>query len=316
MIQNPTIVFLDVSTVGQVGNISKLAALGKYIAYDYTLNDQRIERLKGCQVAITNKVIIDREVMDACDDLKLVCVAATGMNNIDLEYAAKKGIIVRNVAGYSTESVAQTTFAMLFYMMHKIGYYDRYVKEGEYSRSRIFTHFGSEFWELKNKRFGIIGMGAIGRRVATIAQAFGSEIGYYSTSGSNLSAGFLHLSLNELLSTSDVISIHCPLNEKTKDLLGLVQLKLLKRSCYLLNIGRGGIINEEALAIAIDNDWIAGAALDVLNKEPIDSNNPLLKVKKLDKLLITPHIAWASIEARNLLIDKIESNINDFLEAQ
>jgi lactate dehydrogenase-like 2-hydroxyacid dehydrogenase len=232
------------------------------------------------------------------------------------DLAAKKGIVVRNVAGYSTESVAQTTFAMLFHLLYKIGYYDHYVKGGEYSQSKIFTHFGSEFWELKNKRFGIIGMGAIGKRVASIALNFGCEIVYFSTSGSNLNAGFLHLSLIELLSTSDIVSIHCPLNENTRDLIGQTHLKLMKPSSYLLNTGRGGIINEEALAFAIDNDWIAGSAVDVLMKEPIDSNNPLLRVNKVNKLLITPHIAWTSIEARNLLIDKIVSNISDFLGGQ
>jgi lactate dehydrogenase-like 2-hydroxyacid dehydrogenase len=315
-ISKPKIVFLDSSTVGKVENLSKLAGIGEYTAYDYTLPEQRIERLKDCQIVITNKVVIDKEVMDTCPDLKLICIAATGMNNVDLEYAALKDIVVKNVAGYSTDSVVQSTFAMLLSLMHSVAFYDNYVKSGDYAQSRIFTHLGPAFWELKNKRFGIIGLGTIGKRVAAIARAFGAEVVYYSTSGKNLDAGFLHLSLAELLCTSDVLSIHCPLNDKTTNLIGAEQLKLMKPTCYLLNMGRGGIINEEALAEAIDKDWIAGAAIDVLMQEPIRNNNVLLNIKKKDKILITPHIAWTSIESRNLLINKIISNIIDFLENQ
>jgi lactate dehydrogenase-like 2-hydroxyacid dehydrogenase len=314
--QIPKIVFLDASTVGKVEMLSKLNLLGEYIAYDYTSTGERKERLRGCQIAITNKVVIDKEIIDNCRDLKLICIAATGMNNVDLEYASKKGIIVRNVAGYSTESVTQTTFAMLFHLIHKLEYYDRFVKEGEYQKSSIFTHLGPDFMELKGKRFGIIGMGAIGKRVAMIAQAFGSEIIYYSTSGTNNNAGYLLVTLNELLKTSDVVSIHCPLNEQTRNLLDEAQIRLMKSTAYLLNAGRGGIINEDALATALNNDWIKGAAVDVLVKEPINSDNPLLKIKNTDKILITPHIAWTSVEARNILIEKIVLTIRDFLESR
>jgi lactate dehydrogenase-like 2-hydroxyacid dehydrogenase len=312
-INKPKIVFLDASTVGRVENLSKLNGLGEYISFDYTSSEERIPRLKGCQIAITNKIIINKEVMDACPDLKLICISATGMNNVDLPYATKKGIIVKNVAGYSTESVAQTTFAMLFHLIHKLVYYDLYVKTGGYSKSRIFTHFGPEFRELSKKRFGIIGMGAIGKRVAVIAEAFGSEIVYNSTSGTNKNAGFIHLSLHELLSSSDIVTIHCPLNENTVNLLDETRLKLMKSTSILINVGRGGIINEDALAKAIDNNWIAGAALDVLAKEPIGIENPLLKLKNADKILITPHVAWTSVEARYRLIENIVSTIKDFL---
>jgi len=188
----------------------------------------------GRNVVITNKVVIDREVMDACPGLKLICIAATGMNNIDLDYAAQKGITVKNVAGYSTDSVAQCTFAMLFYLLHAGRYYDDYVRSGQYTASPIYTHLGREFWELKDKLFGIIGMGTIGRRVAEVASAFGAKIAYFSTSGKNLQAqGYPHLPLPELLERADVVSIHCPLNDQTRNLLTESRLRLMKPTAYL-----------------------------------------------------------------------------------
>jgi glycerate dehydrogenase len=251
--------------------------------------------------------------MDACSRLKLVCVAATGMNNVDLEYARQKDIEVRNVAGYSTESVAQSTFSMLFYLLHKSRYYDEYVLSGDYVKSPVFTHSGPSFWELKNKTFGIIGMGTIGSRVAQLATAYKSRVIYYSTSGKNREAGYKNVDLKELLKTSDVISIHCPLNDQTHNLIGSQELDMMKPEVILLNMGRGGIVNEKALANAIDTKQISGAAVDVLTSEPIKHDNPLVKVENKDRLFITPHIAWASIESRRLLVEKISQNIIDFL---
>ncbi|MGD2036193.1 MAG: NAD(P)-dependent oxidoreductase, partial [Bacteroidales bacterium] len=201
------IAFLDALTLGEV-NLSGLEELGNLTCYEMTPPEKVIQRLKGIQVAITNKVIIDREIMEACPDLKLICIAATGMNNIDLASAKEKGIEVKNVAGYSTDSVAQSVFAMLFYLLHRSRYFDEYVKSGAYLSSPVFTHHGRSFWELKNKRFGIIGLGTIGHRVAEIAGAFGAEVVYHSTSGKNTGNDYLHLGLETLLSTSDVISVH------------------------------------------------------------------------------------------------------------
>jgi len=314
--KKPKIVFLDVSTIGEVYNLYHFEEIGNFITYENTKPDQRLERMSDCQIVITNKVVIDREVIDSSPSLELICVAATGMNNIDTEYAKEKGIIVKNVAGYSTESVAQSTFSMLFYLMHSTLYYHRYVKDGRYAQSEIFTHHGPPFIELKGKQFGIIGLGAIGKRVAFLAEAFGSSVIYFSTSGRNTDTNFKHISLDNLLSISDIVSIHCPLNEQTKNLLDTEKLKLMKPTSYLLNTSRGGIIDEFALAKALDNEWITGAALDVLSKEPIDPDNPLLKIKLKDKILITPHIAWSSKEARTLLIEKIIENIRDFLSCQ
>jgi glycerate dehydrogenase len=303
-------VFLDAVTVGGVDNLYEISSLGEYASYEITQPSDRIKRIMGHNVVITNKVLINRDVMDACPELELICIVATGMNNVDLDYAAQKGIVVKNVAGYSTESVTQCTFSLLLYLLNAGRYYDDYVKSGQYAASPVFTHLGREFWELAGKRFGIIGMGTIGRRVATVASAFGAKIAYYSTSGKNLdAAGFPHLSLEELLQTSDVVSIHCPLNDQTRNLLTESRLRMMKRSAYLLNMGRGGIVDEAALARMIDENRIAGAALDVLAAEPIATDSPLLKVLNKEKLYITPHIAWASREARRLLISRTAQNI-------
>lgn len=308
-------VFLDTETVGNVDNLAEISSLGEYTGCGLTEPARRIERIRGHNVVITNKVIIDRDVMDACPELELICIVATGMNNVDLDYAAEKGITVKNVAGYSTESVAQCTFSMLFYLLNASRYYDDYVKSGQYAISPVFTHLGREFCELNNKLFGIIGMGAIGKRVAQVARAFGAQVVYTSTSGQNLEAtGYQHLPLEELLRTADVVSIHCPLNDRTRNLLSETHLRLMKPTAYLLNMGRGGIVDEAALALILDEDRIAGAALDVLTAEPITEDNPLLKVHHKTKLFITPHIAWASREARRLLITRTAENIRSYFE--
>ncbi len=304
-------VFLDAATIGRVDNLDRITSLGEYTSWDLTAQGERIGRIRGHNVVITNKVVIDREVMDACPELTLICIVATGTNNVDLAYAAEKGISVKNVAGYSTESVAQCTFAMLFYLLHASRYYDDYVKAGRYAASPMFTHLGREFRELAGKRFGIIGMGAIGKRVAQVASAFGAEVVYTSTTGKNLNAGYRHLPVDELLASADVVSVHCPLNEQTRNLLGEVRLRLMKPTAYLLNMGRGGIVDEEALARLLDDNRIAGAALDVLAVEPIAKDSPLLRIRDKEKLYITPHIAWAGKEARRRLVDRTAENIRN-----
>ncbi len=310
------IVFLDKSTVGNVSNLGLLEEFGTVSYYEETSPDQTIERSYGADIIITNKVIIDRKVMDANPDIKLICIAATGMNNVDLEYAVEKGIIVKNVSGYSTHSVTQSTFAMLFVLLNSIPYYDHYVKSGAYSKSHIFTHHGREFSEIKGKTFGIIGMGVIGQSVARIADAFGCKVVYSSTSGKNTNQGYPCLDLDKLLSTSDIVSIHAPLNEKTNNLINLYKLKIMKPTALLINAGRGNIVNEQDLAYAIDQNLIAGAALDVFGKEPIQADNPLLSVKNKDRLIMVPHIAWASKESRETLINGIYRNIAEFVEGR
>jgi glycerate dehydrogenase len=288
--------------------------LGNLTVYQTTLPAQRIDRIKGKEIVITNKVIINREVLVACPSVKLICIAATGMNNVDLEFAAESGIQVRNVAGYSTESVVQHTFSMLFYLMGNLTYYDRYVKDGHYASSGLFTHHGRPFHELAGSNYGIIGMGTIGRRVAATATTFGAAVLYHSTTGRNSDSGFPSVSLHELLDGSDVISIHCPLTDETRNLIGYNEIRKMRKNAYLLNLGRGGIINETQLAQALEEGLLAGVALDVLEKEPPEASNPLFKISRPEKLLITPHIAWASCESRNRLMAGIIRNISEYLE--
>jgi glycerate dehydrogenase len=309
------IVFLDAKTVGEVSNFRVLEKQGSLTIYEKTLPSEVISRCLGQDVIITSKVHMSKEVMSQLPDLKLICVAATGLNNIDLDAAEKLNIQVKNVAGYSTESVAQLTFAMLLHLVNHIHYYDEYVKSGAYPKSDIFTHFGPAFWELNGKRLGIIGLGNIGRRVAQIAHSFGMEVVFHSTTGRNNNVNYKRFDLDTLLGTSDVVSIHAPLTDQTRGLINYEKIHKMRPCAILLNTGRGGIIVESDLARALDENLIGGAGIDVLEQEPPAASNPLFKIKDKEKLLLTPHIAWTSIEARQRLISRLAKNIEEFRKA-
>jgi glycerate dehydrogenase len=306
------IVFLDTKTVGNVPNLTLFKEFGEFTEYSLTLPNERIERIKDADIVITNKVIIDKEIMDQCPRLKLICVAATGVNNIDVAYAQIKGIEVRNAENYSTESVAQMTTGMILNLVNQLNYFDRYVKSGAYTQSDMFTHLGPTIYELKNKQLGIIGLGTIGKRVAAIMEEFGMQIVYYSTSGKNNNNDYRKMELEDLLFTSDIVTIHAPLNDKTRNLITLAKLKMMKPAAFIINAGRGGIINEHDLVEAINLQIIAGAGLDVYENEPMNNDSPILKLLYPERLILTPHVAWASIEARTLLIEKIADNIKQF----
>lgn len=308
------IVLLDYSTLGNIRGLEKLNDLGEFEYYEYTSPEERVSRIEGAEIVITNKVVIDQNVIDSNPKLKLICILATGVDNVDVAYAKTKGVQVKNVSGYSTQSVAQHTFACLLSLIHQIQFYDHYVKSGEYAKSKIFTHIGYEYWELKGKVFGIIGLGAIGKKVAQIAQAFGAEVCYYSTSGKNYNPDYRQVNKDELFETSDVISIHAPLNEHTKHLVGETELRKMKKSAMLINMGRGGIVDEKALAEVLDEELIFGAVLDVLEKEPIEHDHPLLGIQNKNHLLITPHIAWASTAARASLVKQTIENVEHYLQ--
>lgn len=308
------LVFLDTKTMGDIPNLHLLDKFGEVAYYQTTSPDQTLERVKEADIIITNKVVVDRHIIEQAKNLKLICVSATGTNNVDKEAALERGIPVKNAANYSTHSVAQATFSLLLHLLNKVYYFDDYVKSGGYSQTDIFTHFGRTFWEINGKRFGIIGLGNIGRQVAKIADAFGAEVVYYSASGRNTDQPFLRLELDEFLQTCDIISIHAPLNEYTANLINYDRLRFMKKTAILLNAGRGGIIHEADLAKALDEDLIAAAGIDVYEKEPIALQNPLLQVKNKEKLALTPHFAWASIEARTLLMDIVGRNIEAFLK--
>lgn len=306
------IVFLDAKTIGDDIDLSAYDTLGEVVKYSFSQPEEVPERAADADVLIVNKIRIDEAAVGRADHLKLVCVTATGTNNLDKDYLERRGIAWRNVADYSTQSVAQHTFAMLFFLLEKLRYYDDYVKEGRYINDTVFTHFAEHFYELKGRTWGIIGLGNIGRRVAAIAEAFGAEVIYTSPSGSAPQEGYHQVDLDTLLAESDIISVHAPLNQYTENLINKNTLKKMKKNCIFLNLGRGPIVNEQDLADALMQGEIAAAGLDVLCQEPMSSGNPLMAIKDSRKLFITPHIGWASVESRTRLMDIIFHQIKEF----
>ena len=307
------IVFLDGYSVGDI-DLSSLRALGNLIVYDFTSSEEIIDRCKNAEIIVTNKVKLSEKEIKQLPKLQLICVAATGTNNIDIEFARKNGIIVKNVVDYSTNSVAECTFMFALALSHQLLYYDQFIKSKHYSFSNRTFHLSRPFSEMKNKTWGIIGLGNIGHHVASIASKFGCNVYYYSTSGKNRDINYPSVSLNDLLSISDIISIHAPLNPQTQNLITIRELHLMKKSAFIINVARGGIINENDLAFALNENMIAGAAIDVFEQEPLTAENPLLKIKDPTKLLLTPHLAWASIEARKKLIQSVAQNIISYIK--
>lgn len=306
------IVFLDAKTIGDDIDLSGFEELGTVTKYSFSTSEHVPDRVKDADVIVINKVQINESTIGGARRLKLVCVTATGTNNLDKDYLDSRHIAWRNVAGYSTESVAQHTFAMLFYLMEKLRYYDDYVKEDRYTNDTIFTHFEEVFYELSGKTWGIIGLGNIGRRVTSIAEAFGAHVIYASPSGSAPQEGYHQVDMDTLLRESDIISVHAPLNEYTHNLIDAEKLEKMKKSCIFLNLGRGPIVVEEDLYNALERNDIAAAGLDVLCEEPMSSDNPLRSIKDSRRLFITPHVAWASVEARTRLMGIILEQIKEY----
>lgn len=306
------IVFLDeYSVAGR--DMSSVAKFGDYRGYDFTLPEQVIERCQGAEIVISNKVVLSAEILAQLPDLRLICVAATGMNNVDLVAAAELGIEVRNAVGYSTYSVAETTLCSALSLLREVTYYDDYFHSGRYSASERPFNFDRPTSQIRGKRWGIIGLGNIGREVARLATAFGCEVSYTSTSGVIRPEDYPAVSLDELLSESDIISIHAPLNAQTNNLLDTTQLSKMKPSAILINVARGGIVNEQALADALDAGAIRGAALDVFSVEPLRTS-PLYEIKDRYRLLASPHNAWSSDDAIDRLISCISKNIEEYLK--
>lgn len=305
------IVFLDeYSIAGR--DLTSITSQGDYTAYENTTKEQVVERLKGAEIAITNKVMIDGDAMRQLPDLRLICVAATGMNNVDLNAAAELGIEVKNAVGYSTTSVAETTLASALALARNIVYFNEYFHDGRYPKAdRAFCYDRLTF-QISGKRWGIIGMGNIGREVARLATAFGCEVRYFSTSGVKRDEAYPAMELEELLKWSDILSVHSPLNERTRGLIGRKELQLMKPSALVINVARGGIIDEAALAEALDNGWVAAAALDVFSVEPL-RESPLYDINDKYKLLTSPHNAWSAAEAIDRLIECVAENIRTYI---
>lgn len=309
------IVLLDRKTLGGL-EFSRLEEFGTVEYYDTTSKEEVVSRIKDANIILTNKVVLNSENLSEAKNLELICETATGFNNIDIKYAKENGIAVTNVAGYSTNTVAQHTFATVLNIYDKLSYYDEFVKSGKYAASGLFTDLTKPFYELEGKTWGIVGFGAIGKRVAKIAEAFGVNIVYYSTSGQNNNSEYKRVEFEELLKECDIISIHAPLTEKTKGLMNYGSISKMKKNAILVNMGRGPIVVEGDLARALEEKLIAGAALDVFEVEPMKADNPLLAIKNKENLVLTPHIAWASVEARGRLFGEVIENIKAFYKGE
>ena len=310
-IRNMKIVYLDALTLGTTP-LDEIRALGTLTTYPNSTREEALSRVGDCDVLMVNKVIVDDTLMQNAPKLKLICESATGVNNIDLEAAARRGIAVRNVAGYSTDAVVQTTFTHLLSLAGNAPWLDDYVKSGSYSRSSIFTEVSHPSVELAGKTIGVVGMGTIGSRVAAVAEAFGMKVVYYSTSGTSHNTRYPSMPLSEMLACADVVSIHAPLNERTRGLIGEKELSLMKPSAFLLNLGRGGIVDEAALAKAVDGGTIAGAALDVFEHEPLAPDSPFLSLEHPERFRFSPHSAWASTVSLGRLVSMVAENIRSF----
>lgn len=303
------IVFLDADTL-KGSDLSSIEALGSLTCYAKSARHEVLERCEIADIIITNKVVLDEAILKALPNLKLILIAATGMNNVDLEAAKALGITVKNAKGYSTDSVIQHTFSMLFYLLGASNYYDNFVSSNAYSNSALFTNLDRPFHEIKGKKWGIIGLGTIGEGVASIASAFGANLCYYSTSGKNNNANYEQVSLSYLLENCDIISIHAPLNDQTANLISQSELLQLKEGACLLNLGRGGIIDEAALLRTFDAKKLY-IGLDVFEHEPLPIDDPLLHIAAHERVYFTPHIAWTSIEARATLVTIMTAHIKE-----
>lgn len=310
------IVFLDSMTVGKDVDLSPFHRLGEFTVYERSNAEEAACRVKDADVIIVNKVLMNQASLKEAHKVKLIALTATGYNNVDFEYVKKRDIAVTNVAGYSTDSVVQHTFALLFHMMEKMDYYTRYVRSGEYMKSPMFCDLGRTFYELKGKTWGIIGLGAIGRGVAQVAEAFGCRVIYYSASGKTNSDDYERVSMEALLTCSDIVSVHAPLTQHTCGLMNYEAFCRMKKNAFFINVGRGPIVDEEGLVRALREDRIGGAALDVISVEPMQPDNPLFSLRDDERLVITPHVAWGTFEARNRLMKEVYENIACFFRGE
>lgn len=310
------VVYLDRNSLGFDIDTSIFKRFGEFEEHDACPMEEAKTYIKDADVIIFNKAKMNEEMLKDAPNVKLLCVTATGYDNIDVEYAKSRGIAVCNVKGYSTPAVVQHTFALALYVLEKIAYYDDYVKSGKYCESSGFCNFDERYLELDNKTWGIIGLGNIGKGVAKAAEAFGCKVIYYSASGNDCSDEYERVDFDTLLSQSDIVSIHCPLSDKTRGIMNMDAFKKMKKSAILVNVARGPIVNEADLYEALENEIIAGAGLDVLSVEPMQKDNPLLKFKDSRRLLITPHMAWASVESRTRCANEVCMNIESYINGE
>lgn len=310
------LVILERNSVGTDIDVSCFEKLGRVTVYENTVERQVAERIQDADVVIGNKAPLNESTLQGAKNLKLITLFSTGYDCVDIAYCAAHGIKVANVKDYCTDAVSQHTFAMLFYLLEHLRHYDEYVKSGAYGAQERFSNFDLPFVELTGKTWGIVGMGNIGSRVAGIAKAFGCRVIFYSASGKSTCTAYEQVDKDMLLAQSDFLSLHCPLSERTRNLIDKDALRKMKRTAILLNVARGAVINNADLYWALQNEEIAAAGLDVLEKEPIASDNLLGRIKDSNRLLITPHMAWASTEARERIVQEVFLNIEAYLHGE
>ena len=310
------IVILERNRVGTDVSVDSISEYGETTVYRNTTAEDVAERIKDAQIIVANKVPLNESTLKDAKDVKLICEFATGYDNVDLNYCKSRGIKVANVVNYSTDAVAQHTFAMCLYILEKLRHYDEYVKSGEYAAQDRFSNFDLPFVELAGKTWGILGMGNIGKKVAEIAKAFGCRVIFYSVTGRSSCTEYERVDFDTLLKESDFLSLHCPLSDITRNLINLDALKKMKKTAILLNVARGPVVNDEDLYTALTENYILGAGLDVTGTEPMKGSNPLSRIKDSNRLIITPHMAWASIEARTRCVSETCKNIEAFLKGE
>lgn len=310
------IAVFQTNTLGKDVDLSELLKLGDVTMYPFVSQDEVIEKARDAEVLVTNKNIINKDVIDCLPKLKLIALTATGYNNVDVEYAREKGIKVSNVKGYSTDTVAQHTLALALHLIEKNHLYDEFVKSKQYCHHDMFSYFDYQFHDISSMTWGIAGLGNIGRKVADIVSTMGANVQYYSTSGKNSTDDYKQVDFDTLLATSDIISIHAPLNDQTKYLFNKETMRKMKYHSYLINVGRGPIVNEEDLVELLNQGWFDGVGLDVFENEPLPADSPLFNIKDMNKVILTPHVAWGSQEARQRLVHEVYLNIKAYLRGE
>ena len=310
------LVVLERNSVGTDIDVSGFEKFGQVTYYANTLADNTAERVKDADIIIANKVPLNESTLKDAPNVKLICLFATGFDNVDVEYCKNRGIKVANVTNYCTPAVAQHTLLLAMALSEKLAFYDDYVKSGTYSAQERFSNFDKPFGELEGKTWGIVGMGSIGHKVAALAEAFGCQVIFYSASGRSTCTEYERVEFDDLLGRSDILSLHCPLSGRTRNLIDKEAFRKMKKSAILVNVARGPVVNGQDLYDALMAGEIAAAGLDVLEKEPMEKDNPLGKIKDSTKLIITPHMSWASTEARARLVGEVVKNIQAFTDGQ
>lgn len=307
------LVVLERNSAGTDIDMSCFEQFGEVTYHANTTAESVAQRIRDADIVISNKAPLNAHTLADAQQLKLICLLSTGYDCVDTEYCKKRGIKVTNVVNYCTPAVAQHTLLLAMMLSEKIAYYDEYVKSGAYSAQDRFSHFDRTFHDLDGKTWGIVGMGNIGRKVAALAMAFGCHVLFYSASGNSTCTDYPRVSLDTLLGASDILSLHCPLTDRTQNLIDRDAFDKMKRTAILINVARGAVVNNEDLYHALVGGKIMAAGLDVLETEPLDPSNPLSRIKDSTKLIITPHMSWASIEARTRLVAEVAKNIEAFL---